>query len=92
LQGKCLLKAQKKMLCEKDTTSQLLTLFVKGGSVARDYEVWNRELAGHRFRLKNFLSHNGRLISHDGAYFALTGEVWINYLHDATHNFVMLIA
>jgi len=24
------------MLCEKDTTSQLLTLFVKGGSVARD--------------------------------------------------------
>jgi len=64
LQGKCLLKAQKKMLCEKDTTSQLLTLFVKGGSVARDYEVWNRELAGHRFR-KNFLLQNGGVISHD---------------------------
>jgi len=29
------------MLCEKDTTSQLLTLFVKGGSVARDY--WSLE-------------------------------------------------
>ena len=57
LQGKCLLKAQKKMLCEKDTTSQLLTLFVKGGSVARDYEVWNRELAGHRFRSKEISSH-----------------------------------
>ena len=57
LQGKCLLKAQKMMLCEKDTTSQLLTLFVKGGSVARDYEVWNRELAGHRFRSKEISSH-----------------------------------
>ena len=57
LQGKCLLKAQKKMLCEKDTTSQLLTLFVKGGSVARDYEVWNRELAGHRFRPQGISSH-----------------------------------
>jgi len=45
------------MLCEKDTTSQLLTLFVKGGSVARDYEVWNRELAGHRFRSKEISSH-----------------------------------
>jgi len=38
------------MLCEKETTSQLHTLFAKGVSVARDYEVWSRELAGHRFR------------------------------------------
>lgn len=52
LQGKCLLKAQKKMLCEKDTTSRLHTLFAKGDAVSRDYEVWNRELAGHRFRTK----------------------------------------
>tara|TARA_B100000941_G_scaffold289465_1_gene268887 strand:- start:1702 stop:1848 length:147 start_codon:yes stop_codon:yes gene_type:complete len=40
------------MLCEKETTSQLNTLFAKGVSVARDYEVWSRELAGHRFRFK----------------------------------------
>lgn len=54
------------MLCEKDTTSQLLTLLVKGGTVARDYEVWNRELAGHRFRPQGISSHtNGRLISHE---------------------------
>jgi len=40
------------MLCEKDTTSRLHTLFAKGDAVSRDYEVWNRELAGHRFRRK----------------------------------------
>jgi len=29
------------MLCEKDTTSQLLTLFVKGAAVDRDW--WSLE-------------------------------------------------
>ena len=43
-------QTQMMMLCEKETTSQLHTLFAKGVSVARDYEVWSRELAGHRFR------------------------------------------
>jgi len=78
------------MLCEKDTTSQLLTLFVKGESSC----PWLMKSGIGSWRVtasvQKFLSQNGRLVSHDGfILFPLLGEVWINCLHDARHNFVM---
>ena len=64
LQGKCLLKAQKKMLCEKDTTSELHTLFAKGDAVSRDMKSgigsWRVTAS-----VQNFLLQNGGVISHD---------------------------